>query len=138
MIWREPKDHYNDCYFCAVNTAGFSSKNKHQIVYPNLDSAMRPVPHDSTLLIPVPPADGLDSVEDECVVDVERQDAADVDFDPDIDGEVPKVFTQGELNDLVRDLSLSKEKAELLASRMKEKFVSSWRQSIPLSKAQQR
>ena len=69
---------------------------------------MRPVPHDSTLLIPVPPADGLDSVEDECVVDVERQDAADVDFDPDIDGEEPKVFTQGELNDLVRDLSLSK------------------------------
>ena len=121
MIWREPKDHYNDCYFCAVNTAGFSSKNKHQIVYPNLDSAMRLVPHDSTLLIPVPPADGLDSVEDECVVDVERQDAADVDFDPDIDGEEPKVFTQGELNDLVRDMSLSKEKAELLASRLKEK-----------------
>ena len=120
MIWREPKDHYNDCYFCAVNTAGFSSKNKHQIVYPNLDSALKPVPHDSTLLIPVPP-DGLDSVKDECVVDVERQDAADVDFDPDTDGEEPKVFTQGELNDLVRDLSLSKEKAKLLASRLKEK-----------------
>ena len=110
MIWREPKDHYNDCYFCVVNTAGFSSKNKHQIVYPNLDSAMRPVPHDSTLLIPVPPADGLDSVEDECVVDVERQDAADVDFDPDIDGEESKVFTQGELNDLVRDLSFQRKK----------------------------
>ena len=86
-----------------------------------MDSATRPVPHDSTLLIPVPPADGLDSVEDECVVDVERQDAADVDFDPDNDGEEPKVFTQGELNDLVRDLSLSKEKAELLAPRLKEK-----------------
>ena len=108
-------------FFCAVNTAGFSSKNKHQIVYPNLDSATRPVPYDSTLLIPVPPADGLDSVEDECDVDVERQDADDVDFDPDIDGEVSKVFTQSELNDLVRGLSLSKEKAELSASRLKEK-----------------
>ena len=86
-----------------------------------MDSTTRPVLHDSTLLIPVPPADGLDSVEDECVVDVECQDAADVDFDPDIDGEEPKVFTQGELNDLVRDLSLSKEKAELLAPRLKEK-----------------
>ena len=42
----ELKDHYNDCYFCAVNTDGFLSKNKHQIVYPNLDSSMRPVPHD--------------------------------------------------------------------------------------------
>ena len=90
-------------------------------MYPNLDSATRPVPHDSTLLIPVPPADGLDSVEDECVVDFERQDAADVDFDPDIDGDEPKVSTQGELDDLVRDLFLSKEKAKLLASRLKEK-----------------
>lgn len=70
IIWREPKDHYNDCYFCAVNTAGLSSKNKHQIVYPNLDSVMRPVPHDITLLISVPPADGLDPVEEKCVVDV--------------------------------------------------------------------
>ena len=41
---------------------------------------MRPVSHDSTLLISVPPADGLDSVEDEYVVDVEHQDAADVDL----------------------------------------------------------
>ncbi len=33
----------------------------------------------------------------------------------------PKMFTQDELNDLVRDLALSKEKAELLASRLKQK-----------------
>ena len=61
-------------------------------MYPNLDSATRSVPHDSTLLIPVPSADGLDSVEDECVVDFERQDAADFDFDPDIDGDEPKKY----------------------------------------------
>ncbi len=32
-------------------------------------------------------------------------------------------FSQGELNDLVRDLALSKSKAELLASRLKEKHL---------------
>ncbi|XP_066463509.1 uncharacterized protein [Eleutherodactylus coqui] len=122
MIWREPKDHLTDCYFCAVNTTGFSSKNKHLIVYPNLDSAIRPVPHDSSLPVPVTPIDGLDSVEDELVIDDASRDATDVEFTPDDDGK-PKVFTQGELNDLIRDLSLSKEKAELLASRLKEKHL---------------
>ena len=33
----------------------------------------------------------------------------------------PDTFNQGELNDLVRDLCLSKESAELLASRLAEK-----------------
>ncbi len=35
----------------------------------------------------------------------------------------PKSFTQVELNDLVRDLALSKEKAELLASNLKQKHL---------------
>jgi hypothetical protein len=39
MVWREPRDHHSDCYFCMVDTAGFSSKNKHKIIYPNLDPA---------------------------------------------------------------------------------------------------
>ncbi len=34
-----------------------------------------------------------------------------------------KTFTQDELNDLVRDLALYKEKAELLASRLKQKHL---------------
>ena len=54
MIWREPKDHLTDCYFCKVNVMGYSTKNKHKIVYPNLNSAMRPVPHSESLPIPVP------------------------------------------------------------------------------------
>ena len=33
----------------------------------------------------------------------------------------PKLFSQGDLNDLNRDLSLTKDKAELLGSRLKDK-----------------
>ena len=36
---------------------------------------------------------------------------------------VPERFSQSELNDLVRELSLSKESAELLASRVNEKHL---------------
>ena len=59
MIWREPRDHHADCYFCSVNVAGFSVKNKHNIIYPNLESARRPIPHGDTLPVPVPPLEGL-------------------------------------------------------------------------------
>lgn len=126
MVWREPRDHLNDCYFCRVNTTGFSAKNKHKIVYPSLDSAIRPIPHDESLPVPVPPSDGLASVES----DEEHGEGAygynpefvDPDYVPDEDSE-PKTFTQSELNDLIRDLNLSKDKAELLASRLKQKHL---------------
>jgi len=45
MQWREQKNYYDDCYFCMVNVAGYNKKNKKGITYPNLLSAIRPVPH---------------------------------------------------------------------------------------------
>ena len=42
MIWRESKDHFQDCYVCLVNVKGFSSKHRSKI-YPNIDSALRTV-----------------------------------------------------------------------------------------------
>ena len=60
MIWSEPKDHFMDCYFCNVNVCGFTVKTNHKIMYPNLDSARRPVPHnDDDLPIPIPPENEL-------------------------------------------------------------------------------
>jgi len=124
VIWRVPRDHHSDCYFCCVNTDGFSVKNKHKIIYPNLDSARRPIPHDDTLPVPMPPADGLDSIED--VADEDEATggspgpSTDPDYLPDESLE-PQTFSQDELNDLVRDLALSKEKSEILASRLKQK-----------------
>ena len=43
---------------------------------------------------------------------------SDVGFPP---SSLPQLFSQGELDDLTRDLNLSKESSELLASRLKEK-----------------
>ena len=45
MIWREPQNHSDDCYFCSCNVQGYSIKIKKQISYPNMDSPLRPVPH---------------------------------------------------------------------------------------------
>lgn len=119
MVWRESKNHIDDCYFCCVNVVGFSTKNKNKILYPNLDSARRPIPHDDTLPIPVPP---LGIEEPECVDDTNPDESSD-DDDEYLPEKItyPKLFNQHDLNDLIRDLSLPKDKAELLASRLKER-----------------
>ena len=50
MVWREPKAHESECYFCSCNVSGFNAKNKHHIHCPNLPSAIRPVPHGPDVL----------------------------------------------------------------------------------------
>uniref|UniRef100_A0A6P7FIP8 Uncharacterized protein LOC114329810 n=1 Tax=Diabrotica virgifera virgifera TaxID=50390 RepID=A0A6P7FIP8_DIAVI len=62
MIWREPKDHSSDCYFCIVKTSGYNKKNKCKIEYPSLLSAIRPVPHSAE--IPVPAFNEFPSLEE--------------------------------------------------------------------------
>lgn len=115
MIWREPRDHIGDCYFCITNVVGFSSRNKKIIQYPNLLSAIRPVPHDNTLPVPIPPKSS--SIDDE-VIDMVLEHSSDSDEEFELPDSQPHLITQGELNDLVRDLSLSKRQAELLGSRL--------------------
>lgn len=57
MIWREPTDHLNNCYFCMVPQIGkgISKKKKWTIEYPNIPSAIRPVPHGDDLPVPKVP-----------------------------------------------------------------------------------
>lgn len=125
MVWREQKNHYNDCYFCSVKVNGFSKKNKHNIIYPNLDFAIRPVVHSASLPIPIPPEEGFNfNAEMECdqdSIDYDDECPGDANYTPDEDKSSPQTFSQDELNDLIRDMNLSKEKAELLASRLKQK-----------------
>ena len=61
MVWREPKNHSDDCYFCSCNVQGFNLKNKRDISYANIQSAIRPIPHRPGVPIPSPP-DSLDDI----------------------------------------------------------------------------
>lgn len=42
MIWQEPLNHYDNCYFYLTDVTAFISKKLCNIVYPNFPSAMRP------------------------------------------------------------------------------------------------
>lgn len=116
MVWREPSDHASDCYFCAINTTGINRKNRHSLQYPDLPSARRPVAHCEE--IPVPSFTELPHSDDEATTTSTDEGGYAEEYEA-RDG--PQPFSQCELNDLVRDLSLSKTSSELLASRLKEK-----------------
>lgn len=55
MIWAEPKDHVNNCYFCLIQTKGVTTKSKHTVQYPNFSSANRSILHSAELPVPKPP-----------------------------------------------------------------------------------
>ncbi|KAJ8891266.1 hypothetical protein PR048_010782 [Dryococelus australis] len=89
------------------------------ILYPNLRSAIRPpVLQWPGLPVPSPP-NNLDDVCEELETHSEAcgYSAEDDDFVCD----ALQLFTQSELNGLVRHLDLPKQAAELLGSRLKEK-----------------
>ena len=115
MVWREPTNHVTDCYFCAVDVTGINRKNWYSLKYPDLQSARRPVAHCDE--IPVPIFGELPDISDEDASSVEGHE----DEEAVLEDDAPHPFSRKELNDLVRDLSLSKDFAELLASRSKEK-----------------
>lgn len=52
MVWREPTNHLDDCYFCLVNVKGFNKKNKQYLQYPNIPSAILPVAHSEEIPVP--------------------------------------------------------------------------------------
>ena len=57
MVWRVPSNHSSDCYFSMVPPIqnGMSMKKKSTLVYLNIPSAIRHVPHGDGLPVPEPP-----------------------------------------------------------------------------------
>jgi len=104
MTRREHSNHTDNYYFCSVSITGFNRRNKKDISYPMTKSAIHLVFHNLEIPVPIPP-DNLNEL-----------------IESDAEGnEIPEkedsvLFSQGELNDLIRDLGLTKDKAELLGS----------------------
>ena len=126
MVWREQKYHFTDCYSCMTKISGFSKKTKLKIIYPDCTSAIKPMPHNTEHPVPDPPAEIIPfHSESEASTNEgkssasEFEDCADerASMNPDTNCHF---FSQGDLQDLSRDLNLSKEKSELLKSRLKQ------------------
>ena len=116
VVWRVPSNHSTDCYFCIVPHIqnGISMKKKANFVYPNIPSAIRPLPHGDELPVPEPP-DNFALYSDD-----EQPRTAAVSFKRCRLLAKHRLLTESELNDLIRDLELPKNKAELLASKLQQ------------------
>ncbi|GBO32180.1 hypothetical protein AVEN_207917-1 [Araneus ventricosus] len=108
-----------------TSTGGFSSKRKHTIQYPNIPSAVRPVPHNESFPIPVPPKTyTLQPKMD--LEDFEPQPGPSTSTDDDEEYPAvlihrqPHLVTQPELIDVFWDLELPKSESQLLGSRLQQ------------------
>ena len=133
MIWREPGNHFDDCYFCMTSLVGYNKKNRKDILYLSIPSATQPIPHSDENPAPVF-KELLDiSISAASLApDPAPEELPESDSDPetlDIDNDIdyhecssePNRFNQDDLSDLIRDSNLPKKSAELLASRLKER-----------------
>ena len=122
MVWREQSDHVIDCYFCMTKIKGFSRKNKSKISYHVCRSAIKPVPHDPDMPVTQPPTEKKDtlSVDEGASTSTESEEDL-IESDPSFQHKsAPLLMNQERLNDLVRDLYLSKVNAEVLGSRLQQ------------------
>jgi len=87
IVWREPKDHSSYYYSCLKSVRGITYKSIHTAKYPDLSSADSDKNHGQ------PEGDNFD-----CVPTFEASSSP----------SGPRLLTQGNLNDLLRDTNLSK------------------------------
>ncbi|KAI6659705.1 hypothetical protein LOD99_14630 [Oopsacas minuta] len=52
MVWREQRNHYDNCYFCMVDMKGFNRHKKRMGSYPDSDSDRCPVLHSEEIPLP--------------------------------------------------------------------------------------
>ena len=115
ILW-EPTNHLNDCYFCMIDVSHYrKSKDKRSTVYPSIPSSIAPVPHCEDLPIPESPTLELPS----CASTSSEEDT-DADFCEASTSEESHFPNQQEMDDVIRDMGLIKENAQLPTSRLKE------------------
>lgn len=106
MMWRNPIDHVTDCYFCLTKVQG--GKNG-KAIYPNVQSVTKAVPHTAK------------SKSKENTKSRASNESAKSNWSQSSEAEpTTRLMSQLQLNDLCRDLQLSKANSELLASRLQQ------------------
>ena len=119
MVWRSPKNHHDNCYFCMVNISGWNLHKKNSWYYPDLESARQPVLQCEEVPIPVFSSFPKLVSNDDLFAETEEVNSNDSNYsdsmsDTTAEGQSEvKPFSQSQLNDLVRDLALSKEASEV-------------------------
>ena len=108
MYWMEVTDH-EKCYFCQIDLKGMNRNKRRSLVYPDVKSAKKPRLFKDGEARPQPDCSSSDSSPKDQI------DSANCSF---ADSNAPKLFTQQQLNDLVRNLDLSKQKAAVLGQTL--------------------
>jgi len=111
------------CYFCLSSINGVTPQSKHPVQYPNLPYAMRPIPHIAMLpVLKTPTNMTLSDSEssDENLSQANKSMDSYPTFPRASSSNEPHLLTQGNLNDIVRDLKRSKKQAELLGPMLKD------------------
>jgi len=102
---------------------GITKKKKWTVAYPNIPSALRSVPHGEGISIPEPTKEfTIDSDDDDEGELTSGSPEPPASTEPHVSrgrssALHPHILTLDELNDLFRDLEMSKSKAELLGTR---------------------
>ena len=130
MIWKEQQNHVDNCYLCLAQVSSGINLYKRKVDYSDLNSAQRPLPHNDILPVPIPPEQEKESpyedskmnVEDQCGLMSDEEDdeiETETEVSALLDSMEPKLIGQKDLNHLCRDLELTKDKSQLLGSRLK-------------------
>ncbi|CAH1107674.1 unnamed protein product [Psylliodes chrysocephalus] len=116
MIWNEPMNHHDHCYFCLVKITGINRKNRVKWEYPSIQSAHR---RDlSTKSTPEPQSGTLQQETEDFKT---KEDSSDSDFKCDLG--TPKPFSQDHLNDLEITAQENKISSNILLKKTISYFV---------------
>lgn len=125
MVRREGKDHITYRFLCMTNLEGINRMNKHHVQYLDIPSAMQPVPHGGYLPVHEPDVI-MESSSDPDSRDTTETAEFGANKPEEDDRSMP--LTQAKLNNLTRNLNLSKESTQILGSRLGEKLLLHQRQ----------
>ena len=56
IVWCHQVDYHSDCYFSMTKLSRFFlKKNRSKLVYPDCQSALKPIPHNLVISVPISP-----------------------------------------------------------------------------------